>query len=273
MFSQLARLRLELSQLRSCLSAQDYRRYVAQIMLNSRSLFVGKTLAPVDGAMSGRIPFVLAGGIVVVPLDEMTADLAGHDPTPTFGGAREMYGGNVYLRAFWPTMKARTIVDLGSNRGLFLALAAKVLGAERGVAVEPEAFYLPACRALLVENDIDPGRFPRIHRFASGTSGPQTVTLAEILDDHSLAEVDVLKCDIEGGEFDVFKEADETVRRVRNIAMELHPEKGDVGNLARILGTHGFDVRITDQFGSEIPPESGHYLYASRDGSLVERRP
>jgi hypothetical protein len=273
MFNQLARLRRELSQLKACLSAQDYRRYLFQIALNGRSLVVQKTLAPVDHAMTGRVAFALASGVVVVPLDEMAAHLAPHDPTPTFGGAREMYSGNVYLRGFRPGLKAATIVDLGSNRGLFVALAAKVLGAERGVAVEPQAFFWPAYRALLQENGLDPGRFPCIQRFASASAGPETVTFAEILRDQSLAEIDFLKCDIEGGEFDVFFGDGAFLRRVKNIAMELHPEKGNVADLAGILRTHGFDVHITDQFGAETGSGTGDYLYASRDGSLAEPRP
>lgn len=267
-----ARLRLELSQLRSCLTTQDYWRYIAQIALNGRSLVVQKTLAPVDHAMTGRIPFSLTGGSVIVPLDEMARLLRANDLTPTFGGAREMYASNVYLRGFKTGLSARTIVDLGSNRGLFVALAARVLGADRGVSVEPQEFYLPAYRALLQENGVDPEQFPRIPRFASATSGPQTVTLAEIMDEHSLAEIDFLKCDIEGGEFDVFQGNNDFLGVVKNIAMELHPKEGDVGDLVRALGAHGFDVRVTDQFGSEISSKVGHYLYASRDGSLVERR-
>jgi SAM-dependent methyltransferase len=269
----IARLRLELSQLRSCLTAQDYRRYLVQLALNGRSLVAQKTLAPVDHAMRGRVPFALAGGSVVVPLDEMAAHLKAHDPTPTFGGAREMYASNVYLRAFRPGLKARTVVDLGSNRGLFVALAARVLGAGRGVSVEPQEFYLPAYRALLQENGLDPDNFPRVHRFASASAGPQTATLAGIMQEHSLSEIDFLKCDIEGGEFDVFLANNDFLDVVKNLAMELHPEEGSVADLARTLREHAFDVRISDQFGAEISPEKGHYLHASRDGSLVEARP
>ena len=222
--------------------------------------------------MTGRVLFSVPAGSVVLPLDEMAVHLRTHDPSPTFGGAREMYAGNVYLRGFRPGLTARTIVDLGSNRGLFVALAAKVLGADRGVSVEPEGFYLPVYEALLAANDIDIARFPRVQRFASASVGPETVTLGELMQTHGLDEIDFLKCDIEGGEFDVMGEGAPVLSAVKNIAMELHPAEGDVGALVRRLQAQGFAVRITDQFGADVTASDGHYLYASRDGSLAETR-
>ena len=41
-----------------------------------------------------------------------------------------MYSGNAYLRAFKPGLRARTVVDLGSNRALFLMLALTVESAK-----------------------------------------------------------------------------------------------------------------------------------------------
>ena len=96
--------------------------------------------------------------------------LASHDTTSTFGSVREMYSGNAYLRAFKPGLRARTVVDLGSNRALFLMLALTVLEADLAIGVEAQSFYDGAFEVLLKANTIDLRRALRISAFIASAS-------------------------------------------------------------------------------------------------------
>lgn len=66
------------------------------------------------------------------------------------------------------------------------------------------------------------------------------ITLADALDASGFEEVDFLKIDIEGSEFEMLEEASrETLRRSRRIALEWHGN-GSFGDLRRALEEHGF---------------------------------
>ncbi|CCJ07833.1 FkbM family methyltransferase [Methylocystis sp. SC2] len=264
-----ARLVLELGQLRQSLDMGDFLGYCAALAGNAGAVVKYRTLAPVDKAMRGTIAFVVEGVRILVPLDAMARMLNGHDETPTFGGAREMYASNVYLRAFRKGLKADTVVDLGSNRGLFLLLGAKALGARTLVGVEPQSFYTPVFAAAASANGLQAGDYTRYERFASATLRADTITLREIMERHGLSRIGFLKCDIEGGEFDVFLGDPDALRQVDNIGMELHPKEGDADALVRTLKDMGFTVVVTDQFANSVAPAKGHYLYASRTGDLA----
>ncbi len=63
-------------------------------------------------------------------------------------------------------------------------------------------------------------------------------------------EVDLLKIDIEGSEFDVFREADGELRKARNIIIEVHQVAGEknskISDILEILDKNGFRYAITE---------------------------
>ena len=266
-----SRLALELGQLRHVLPPAQFRSYCLALARHAPRVVRERTLVAADRAMRGTISFRLGQSEIRVPVDQTEKMLEAHDPTPTFGGAREMYAGNVYLRGFRDGLKAQSALDLGSNRGLFLLQAHKVLGATTLVGVEPQPFYAEVFEALAETNDVPKGSYTRYQRMIGAAPGPETITLAEIMERHGLEQIDFVKCDIEGGEFGVLTDPAMPLDRIGNIAMELHPEAGDPGQLVEVLERNGFDVVVTDQFDKPIPPANGHYLYASRLGDLRSR--
>jgi hypothetical protein len=147
---------------------------------------------------------------------------------------------------------------------MFLMLAARVLESELTIGVEPQLFYDAAFETLRHANGLDTGKFVRIAKRASAVGGDDRVTVEEIMDENAVSSIGFLKCDIEGGEFDVFLENSEFLSRVENIAMKLHPAAGDVSRLLEVLVSYGFRVVVTNQFGRPVDPRSGHYLYAWR---------
>jgi hypothetical protein len=71
--------------------------------------------------------------------------------------------------------------------------------------------------------------------------------LDDILDEHGLAEVDVLKLDCEGGEFDILlSSTPATLMRIGAIVGEWHPQDGhDPAEIEAHLRQAGFDVVMT----------------------------
>lgn len=142
----------------------------------------------------------------------------------------------------------RTILDLGANVGLSIRFWLEHLPDARVIAVEPLTANMALCqrnvnltrhsrRVALVQAAVsgNPGQV----RFALGgpywsarmTDDPgdatemvQAVTVGRLIQSH-LAEgesIDLLKCDIEGAEAQVFAECRAWLPRVRNIVIETH---------------------------------------------------
>jgi FkbM family methyltransferase len=169
----------------------------------------------------------------------------------------------------WPA--ARTIVDIGAHVGSFTVWAARRSPRARLVAVEPN----PETFQLLTQNIRDNGLQDRVitvnsaiaaapgigslelvehslgTRLARGTGTGHRVnvqTLAELLADAGLVDVDLLKMDCEGREYEVFEAiGSELLRSVRVLACEYHPEPNrDVEELDRMLHWAGFKVQRPD---------------------------
>lgn len=153
------------------------------------------------------------------------------------------------------TGDVNTIIDLGSNIGLTIRLWQRHFPHARICAVEPDK----GNAALLTTNASVPplpsGGLPTIIRACiAGTPGSVTldrsgaewgcvmrrntsshaadtktdiveaITLDTLLErfDHTTGDIDILKCDIEGAEAEVFPRSAAWLPRVRHLAIELH---------------------------------------------------
>ena len=68
------------------------------------------------------------------------------------------------------------------------------------------------------------------------------ISFPEIISRFNLKRIDFLKVDIKGSEFALFSDNNEWLSLVDKIAMEVHPEFGDVKSLGALLAKKGFDV-------------------------------
>lgn len=265
----IVRLALEIKQLSRIVSYPTLARYLGNCIRVSPAVVCARSLVPADRTVRGTVSVTCNRRSFQVPVGQITDILNGHDSTPTFGAIREMYGANVYLRAFRPLTPLRRVVDLGANRGLFSLLALAAYGAEVAIGVEPNHVYGRVAMLLCEANGLGATSMPRHTAMVAGSDGDGRVTLRSLMSMHAIDEIDFLKCDIEGGEFEVLGSAYTPLAKVRNMALELHHEAGDADSLCAHLCQYGFTLRTTDQFGCSAPPKRSQYLYASRTGDLT----
>lgn len=167
----------------------------------------------------------------------------------------------------------RWVVDLGTNVGFSVAYFAALWPEAAFVGVEPDDGNLAAARRTLAPL-LDAGRAhlhrnfigarPRQARVARAGVGPneyrlaesaggsvgastgdevEVVTVAHLLDRHDIATVDLLKCDIEGGERELFSDCRAWIGRVRHVVAELHDGLDDDWLLARLAENGGAFAR------------------------------
>lgn len=164
----------------------------------------------------------------------------------------------------------RVIVDAGANIGTASLWFAGRAPQARILAVEPGAVALGLLRRNLADNGLE----SRVEVVAAGLGGrtgkaflwesPASVLsrvvedgdatqeieirrLDDLLDEHDVGEVDVLKLDCEGSEFDILlSSAAATLRRIGVIVGEWHPHDGrDEAEIEAHLRSAGFDVVMT----------------------------
>ncbi len=241
-------------------------------LANFRHILRDKTLSRVDLAMS-RAPrrYYVCGE---------TISLQG----VSFGGARELYGRQVYFAL--PEFRLRptdVVVDLGANIGVFTTLAGRL--ASKVVAVEAQSEFLQLIRShadinhcgekVSVEFGLigpDSGWFSDLRQLESAShyrESPPVLSMNELLARYAIHTINFLKIDIEGSEFSLFSNHLEWLSKVKKIAMEVHPQFGSVATLVSILEKHYFHVRLLDHEQRPVNciADAPGYLFALRRGS------
>jgi FkbM family methyltransferase len=180
---------------------------------------------------------------------------------------RELFVRNVYLSGGLLSLSddLATIVDLGGNRGYFTALAALESPAARIIAVEPSRVY---CDAIMLQAKLN-GWSERIsicNAFIGGATTAQMdteaipdaqgvpyISEADFMERYALKNIDFLKCDIEGSEFDLLKPGSRLLKAARQLAVELHSHAGSLEDFTAMLRGEGFQVHVlSDSGGSSI---------------------
>lgn len=251
-------------------------RYSVAIITSIPEIIRVKSLGPASRKMEGRnYEFKVFGRKVV---------LEGR----YFGRATELYARKVYnaLPGFELHDGMGAIVDLGANVGDFTVLAAKF--AKKVIAVEAEESLAEEMRENAKLNGVEDkivivkaiigagsGMFadPEIRKQFFHGNAPKSISFRELLQSNGVREVDFLKIDIEGSEFDLFKNEIDSFANVRLIAMEAHVPFmvhgrevacDDINGLKIVLERAGFKVWLADvnrRIVSEIRGQAG-YIFA-----------
>ncbi|MGB4594807.1 MAG: FkbM family methyltransferase [Anaerolineaceae bacterium] len=182
-----------------------------------------------------------------------------------------------------------TVVDVGAAIGEFTVLAAKEASRGKVFALEPNpqsvAILLQNLKAnnltnvevstkglwressLQTLNLINDEPLQAMTHSAEWVGADQiqfeTLTLASFLSEHNLTQIDLLKSDCEGAEYDfMLTSSADTLQAIQRIIMEYHDLDLDQNHhkLVEFLTVKGYKVRITP---NQVHPEIG-YLYAER---------
>jgi FkbM family methyltransferase len=171
----------------------------------------------------------------------------------------EIWGEETYTAGFYTPRDGDVVFDVGANIGLFSVWIARSAPAVRVVAFEPFPENFAALERNLAVCDHDVRRYPFAVGPAPGFGRMQdggsrsldhelvpgrddgagnlvrVVSLAEAFEMANVDAVDLLKMDIEGGEYDIFAAPlpRTLMRRFRRIAIEYH-EHRHAGTLASI---------------------------------------
>lgn len=123
------------------------------------------------------------------------------------------------------------VVDLGANCGFFTERASAIASKVIAIDGSPESY------ACLVENCKDSENVQTLNasilskdsnpsHLWTKKGNPLRMTLEEVMDLYKIDKIDFLKCDIEGGEYELFKSLPpETLAKIDRIAIETHDEK------------------------------------------------
>src|SRR5262245_19364009 len=192
---------------------------------------------------------------------------------------------------FYPRHEHPVILDCGANIGISVLNYKRQFPRAHIVAFEPDPEFAPVLRRNLKKNSaadvevveaavwtqdgeaswycegIDGSKLVASAQAATRTVTVRTVDLAHYLTD----EVDLIKLDIEGAEYQIVTALGDKLRVVRNMAIECHVHCTDIAPLASLLITlaaTGFNVAVNSLSSwrdlvrqPAIPPEHfGQYL-------------
>jgi FkbM family methyltransferase len=154
----------------------------------------------------------------------------------------------------------RTVADLGANTGLSYRWMRHQYPNARFLCVEPEpgnlellrrnagpdAIVVQACvggharTVSLVGGDGEWG-----FRMTDAADGRvPVVTMESLLEDAGWERVDVLKCDIEGAEAEVFEACEPWIGRIGRIMVEAHTDVIDSDGLLRLIAERGGEFAV-----------------------------
>ncbi len=167
-----------------------------------------------------------------------------------------------------------TLVDLGANIGLTSLWCRHAYGVRRVVAVEPDARNLALLRRNLAQNGLaatvieaavsaedgeaafrrsDAANLGKLESEQTGGHGVavRTVSMATVL--RAVAQAggrpDLLKVDVEGAEFALFRETPEWLAQVRALLIEIHAEPEEQKPLISRIESAGLRHLPADSFG------------------------
>lgn len=171
-----------------------------------------------------------------------------------FGVVREIYGHLCYIGK-GQLKDATNILDLGGNGGAFTLFSLVEAPNAKIHAVEAQAEVMKILQKNIKQNGYEE-RVTSECAVVGGFYDDWTQSLLQINPDypvfdihHYMSEIDTLdflKCDVEGGEFNLMKGDLSWTKKVKNMVLEYHPDKGDVKELENTLNSLGFDVRRED---------------------------
>jgi FkbM family methyltransferase len=176
--------------------------------------------------------------------------------------------------------KKDVVLDIGGNIGLFSLFIANQNTNAKIVAYEPEDENYEIFSKNITKNKLnidlvkkavsdvngviylDANHGLTTTNKAAGSQSVQCININDLIKEHDLNHIDILKMDVEGAEYEIFSVIeDEILKSIDYITMELHYETPELlDSLLSILGKY-HDVNYEQQ---DFEPIRGGMIYASR---------
>jgi FkbM family methyltransferase len=184
----------------------------------------------------------------------------------------EVWKAKVYDDSRIPISSGDVVVDMGAHIGAFAVRAAQLAhpgqvyayeASKKNYALLTENRQLNSLENLYIENSaVSDHRGPMslyipagnsilgslLQSTSSFTETVQAITFADIIAEHALTQIDFLKVDVEGAEFDILLTSSaETFAKVQHMVIEYHEFEGDERthlDLVNLLVSHGFKVVV-----------------------------
>jgi len=171
-----------------------------------------------------------------------------------FGVVREIYGHLCYAQT-GELKNAKHILDLGANGGAFTIFALTEAPQANVYAVEAQSEFINILEDNIQKNSYSDrakiecavvGGFydDWTQSLAKLNPGVKEFNIYEYI--QSVGICDFLKCDVEGGEFYLFRGDLSWTESVKKMALEFHPNQGDVDQLESKIKSQGFKVKRVD---------------------------
>ena len=229
------------------LGFRNYCRYLFSFILKLRQILNEKSLKSLDKSFSSVKQFSFKTRKFY--FDCAFCDKYLKEDSFGFGVAREIYIRDCYFKHFPENIypKIRSAIDVGANRGAFSSLMTPV--ANKLIIIEGQSQYLPIIEHNMAINNF--GNYNLKIGFVGGgglklDSVISKLSITDLLDENNLDNVDFIKIDIEGNEKLLFEEIS-WLKRVDNIAMEVHPEFVDPLHICTVLKLNKFKIVSADE--------------------------
>jgi len=180
----------------------------------------------------------------------------------------EIWRTKVYDDKNLPIGEGDIVVDIGAHIGAFAVRAAKQAHNGRVYAYEASSLnhtllarnrQINSLENLHIENRAVAGKAGRLTLFRPADNGAlgsllhesgrfievvQATTLTDLIAEHGIEQIDLLKMDVEGAEYDILLNCPvDTLKKVRRLVMEFHDFRDDPRShrdLVDFLNSHGF---------------------------------
>ena len=277
--SDIRRLKDDLVCTWSAMPKSQALRWYAAVLRHALTVARERKFYSADHDMRGNLRFFVLGNSVTVDVDAINST-SGNG----YAFLREFFVRQIYFREF-NQLHFGTSLDLGCNIGFVAALLQELAGPKgRVVGVDALTFDDNTFRAKAATT---PG--VTLHRgVLCGESALHdssalhaicdrfgfdinlAITVEQLMAAYGLQHVDFVKMDIEGAEFDIFRDSAGWLDSVDNLAMEVHRSSGNPELIIDRLQQAGFRVKWLDDRGYSVEPQYAGYIYASKTGSLKD---
>lgn len=245
-----------------------YIRYIGAFVAKVPEIIRTRNLRALDHRI-GRIAKRFQYRNIALLFDARYCDEQVQDGSYTFGLIREIYIRDCYFRHFPSAIYhgANVVVDIGANRGVFSVLMAAT--ARRVVAVEAQEHFRPVIQRNMQINGF---KNYSIEVALIGKGGilagspVSQLTMEELFDRNGLNIVDLVKLDIEGSEFALFRNPG-WLNRVRAISMEVHQHHGSIEDVLDEIRRHDVKyVLANEDLDQIVDSKLATFVYAWKLG-------